>query len=179
MEIAQELTELKELLDNQLITEEEFDKLKSDILNGNMSKPVSEVVKPRVSRVKRIPKWLFAASGVAVAVVLIVVFAFGGTADFNKLFPEYASKTWCYIAKDGSYMEVDTNWLDVEDYIDSDPYLAIVIINEKLGFSSSVYSKMSSTRALDGRLTESNDKYTVSWTYHPNNGLEILYEKKQ
>lgn len=116
----------------------------------------------------------------AVVVILIVMIALGGgTADFNKLFPEYTGENWCTIAKDGSYMEVDTNSLDMDDYTYTEAYYAIEDINEKLGFSSATFKKMGQTCSLDGRLTESNDKYTVSWTYHPNRGMEVLYEKKK
>lgn len=35
------------------------------------------------------------------------------------------------------------------------------------------------TNALMGRQREENDKYRVSWTYHPNRGLEVTYEKSK
>ena len=49
--------------------------------------------------------------------------------------------------------------------------------NEELGFNSSLYSKMMNTTALIGRQTDETDKYRVSWTYHPDTGLEVTYEK--
>lgn len=55
---------------------------------------------------------------------------------------------------------------------------AIKYANEELGFNGSVYSQMMSTTALMGRQTVENDKYRVSWTYHPDDGLEVTYEKK-
>ena len=55
---------------------------------------------------------------------------------------------------------------------------AIRYANEELGFDSSVYSDMMQTNALMGRQSEENDKYTVSWTYHPSEGLEVTYTKK-
>ena len=40
-----------------------------------------------------------------------------------------------------------------------------------------VYGKRgASTRALDGRLSASTDEFEVSWTYHPDNGLEAMFE---
>ena len=73
-------------------------------------------------------------------------------------------------------MTVDTNWLDIEDEFDADAYYAIEEINSKLGFSAALFNKMGETSAMDGRQTESNDKYTVSWKYHPDNGMEVTYE---
>lgn len=96
--------------------------------------------------------------------------------DFNDMFAEYEDESWCYISDDGSYMTVDTNRWDIEDRFDSDAYYAIEEINAELGFSAAVMSKMGETSALDGRQTESNDDYTVSWKYHPDSGLEVTYE---
>lgn len=50
--------------------------------------------------------------------------------------------------------------------------------NEEFGFNSSLYSEMLETNALMGRQRMENDKYRVSWTYHPDDGLEVTYEKK-
>ena len=55
---------------------------------------------------------------------------------------------------------------------------AIKYANEALGFPGSVYSDMLETTALMGRQSVENSKYTVSWTYHPDRGLEVTYTKK-
>lgn len=34
------------------------------------------------------------------------------------------------------------------------------------------------TRALDGRQTDEFDGITISWSYHPDNGLDLLLHKK-
>ena len=97
--------------------------------------------------------------------------------DFNKKFEKYAGENWCQISNDGSYMIIDSNPYDQENVSPiAECIVAIEEINEELGFSSSLFKKMSSTRALDGRQTQSNEKYTVSLIYHPDSGLEILYE---
>ena len=98
--------------------------------------------------------------------------------DFSELFAEYKSMTWCSIASDGSYMKVDTNPNDEDNFTDFVSYMAIYGINSKLGFSEALIEKMNQTRSMDGRLTDANDKVAVSWTYHPDQGLEILYENK-
>ena len=55
---------------------------------------------------------------------------------------------------------------------------AIEYANEALGFNGSLYTKMLETSALMGRQSEENNKYKVSWTYHPDDGLEVTYDKK-
>jgi hypothetical protein len=33
---------------------------------------------------------------------------------------------------------------------------------------------MEGTRALDGRQTQTADGYSYTWSYHPDNGLDII-----
>lgn len=95
------------------------------------------------------------------------------------------------VAQDGSYLKIDTNpydkaideltyvQLSTFDQKQSDSLNGIKFVNERLGFTNALYSKMMDTTALMGVQTEENDKYRVSWTYHPDNGLEVMYERKQ
>lgn len=99
--------------------------------------------------------------------------------DLNKIYNDLCSSVWADIASDGSYLRVDTNPDNKEDYVDIECYKAIEEINKALGFPQSLYQKMGETRSLDGRQTQTSDDITVSWTYHPDNGLEILYERNQ
>lgn len=126
---------------------------------------------------KRIPVII---GGVCVAIVAVVLLfgKIGGSINFEKEFAEIADESWCVIASDGSYMSIDTNPLDIDDYYGSEAVNAIEEINKTLGFSDSVYKKMMQTRSLDGRVSEENDKFKVSWTYHPDDGMEVMYEKK-
>lgn len=94
------------------------------------------------------------------------------------------------VAQDGSYLKIDTNpydkaideltyvQLSTFDQKQSDSLNGIKFVNERLGFTNALYSKMMDTTALMGVQTEENDKYRVSWTYHPDNGLEVMYERK-
>ena len=46
------------------------------------------------------------------------------------------------------------------------------------GTAEALNSKMNKTRALDGTMSEENNKVEVSWTYHPDDGLEVIYTLK-
>ena len=59
---------------------------------------------------------------------------------------------------------------------EEDAFAAMKRVNSYLGFSTSLWEKMKSTRALDGMQTQSSVDYTVTWTYHPDNGLRVIYE---
>lgn len=49
---------------------------------------------------------------------------------------------------------------------------------QKLGFSSAVIARMESTRALDGTQTAQGKNCNVSWTYHPDHGLDLTFESQ-
>ncbi len=51
----------------------------------------------------------------------------------------------------------------------------IPLLHEKCGIPVSVWSEMKRTSALDGRQSYSIKNLTISWKYHPDNGLEAIY----
>lgn len=82
------------------------------------------------------------------------------------------------LVDDESCLMVDTNPFDTEDMGFSSVWDDIVGINKMLGLPDSLNEKMKTTRSMDGRQSESFDNVDVSWTYHPDNGLEVMYEAK-
>ena len=117
----------------------------------------------------------------AVAIVLVLVLAiavFGGGKDFNDMYGDISANNWCTIASDGTYMRIDTNPYNLDNSFNSTAYYKIKSLNAELGFESSVFVEMGQTRSIDGRQTASAGKYTASWTYHPDKGLEVLYTMK-
>ena len=84
---------------------------------------------------------------------------------------------WVTVSKDGKSMRIDTNPADEEGYYSSKATNAIRDINESLGLPDVLYDKMGETRAIDGRQTAAYKNISVSWTYHPDDGLEIIYER--
>lgn len=108
----------------------------------------------------------------------------GETKNFNNMYSDYSAKSWCTIGADGSYMRIDTNPKDKTIYLSDlndtvEPAMeAIERVNKELGFGDSLMAKMNSTTWSQGQQTDSNDNYKVSWTYHPDKGLEVMYEFK-
>ncbi len=102
-----------------------------------------------------------------------------GLPDLQGLYEEMGAPYYCDIASDGTYLSVDTNWLDIDDHFDSEAYYGLEEIIEKLGLPESLFQEMGETRAMDGRLSEEFDHLTVSWSYHPDNGLEVLFKIKK
>ena len=98
--------------------------------------------------------------------------------DFKSIYSEYCDSTWATLGYDGSYLSIDTNPYDIDDYFDYDAYAAIYIINGLLGLPDSLLEDMGHTTALMGRQSETFDSLgiTVSWSYHPDNGLQVTYK---
>ena len=119
----------------------------------------------------------------AAVVILLFVFLTRGKVNFNKLYEEYCSSVWATVGSDGSYLSVDTNPFDRDDDGLAYPaaYEAIKKINKALGLPESLIEEMGTTTALQGRQSETFDKQgvTVSWKYHPDNGLEVTYKKNK
>lgn len=55
----------------------------------------------------------------------------------------------------------------------------IFCVLDELDVPDSVLTRMSSTRALDGRQTGEWDEFSASWGYHPDNGLDVVIETVQ
>lgn len=137
---------------------------------------------------KKMTLVIAAAAVAAVIIILIAVSGGTGKKDFHELYSDIAGMSWCTIPSDGSYMKIDTNPWDTDSddltLVDYESYImpaneAIERINKELGFSDALLEKMNTTTWSQGRQTDSNDKYTVTWTYHPDKGLEVMYEFKK
>ncbi len=104
--------------------------------------------------------------------------------NFKEIYAKYANHTYATVADDGSYLEIDTNPADWDSdysglfYSYSDYTNCIKSVHKALGISDALLLKMQSTSALQGRQNEDFDTFTVSWTYHPDSGLEIIYSLK-
>lgn len=98
--------------------------------------------------------------------------------DLAAIFKKYCSSDYASVASDGSYLSIDTNPNDYDDYTDYDAYRAILSVNDALELPESVVEKMNQTRSIDGMQTYESEDIEVSWSYHPDNGLEVIYSLK-
>lgn len=60
------------------------------------------------------------------------------------------------------------------DLITAEPGLESML--DELGFSSAVLDRMEKTRALDGTQEAEGRNCNVTWTYHPDDGLQMVFE---
>lgn len=127
--------------------------------------------------------------GAAVLVVAVLLAVIFHKSEFEKVKDECVQIAGM-VTGSGDYFTIDT-YPDTYENMDSavraillpraqeNALEAIKYANAELGFNGSVYNKMLETNALMGRQSEENSKYKVSWTYHPDDGLEVTYEKKR
>lgn len=86
------------------------------------------------------------------------------------------TKDYASLSYDKTSLVIDTKPEDIYYSYESDATTAIVLCNSYLKLPSAVTNKMSSTRAVDGMQSQNCGDFTVSWTYHPDNGLRVIYE---
>ncbi|WP_437584269.1 hypothetical protein ACSAGD_03060 [Paramicrobacterium sp. CJ85] len=82
------------------------------------------------------------------------------------------SSSHATIGDDGASLELQTMGEDATG-MSFDSFDCVVT---ELGISDAVMNRIENTRALDGRQEASWDDFTASWTYHPDNGLNMLVE---
>lgn len=137
----------------------------------------------RNSKTKAIKGIVTAVSIIMLIVVAVLIFQ---DEDFEDMYSsEYRSYSWCAIFGDGKIMTIDTNPYNEKkdayikkgyDLYFEDSSNAIQRINKDLGFTDKLWDRMLSTRSIDGKQYDYVDGYQVSWTYHPDKGLEVRYE---
>lgn len=87
--------------------------------------------------------------------------------------------THARVAEDGSYVFIDTNPLDREDEFSLEAYELIEAFSKDLGFPQSFMEKVGRTRAMDGIQKHDIDGVSASWSYHPDKGMEMLFESTE
>ena len=98
--------------------------------------------------------------------------------DLKKLY-DGLSSTWGWtLGSDYSYLSADTNTYDSDDYTNYSVLSAIEDMNEKMGLPDSLYNDMLQTTWSMGKQEETfeNVGVKVTWTYHPDKGLEVTYK---
>lgn len=81
----------------------------------------------------------------------------GTTGTINDLSPEHLSLT----------------------FYAGDDFDALEDLLDELGFSPAVIDRMGNTRALDGTQSAEAPHVVATWTYHPDDGLNIVLERTE
>lgn len=125
-------------------------------------------------------KKIFVVIGAAVAaliLLIIIISSINKGPNFKSLYNDYCSYPWATYGSD--YLSIDTNPYDYDDcgcdYVEGVD--AIERINRELGLPSWFYDDIMETCGLDGTRTEyfKDAGVSVTWSYHPDDGLEVTY----
>ena len=101
-------------------------------------------------------------------------------AAYDAICARYSSGSYILtLSSDQSYLNADTNPSNLDDYYNATYVNIIESLNKELGLPDYIWQKMLRTRAIDGRQSETCGNIEVSWTYHPDQGIEVLYVFKQ
>ena len=101
--------------------------------------------------------------------------------NLKAIYDEFCQSTWADLGSDYSYLSLDTNPYNQDDgdyryiFTVND---AIEKINKKMGLPDSLYNDMNQTSWSMGKQKEvfENVGIEVTWTYHPDKGLEVTYK---
>lgn len=133
----------------------------------------------RVTAIKKGTCTLTAVSGEKEAVLEVTVKK--KLPDLKAIYDELCDSTWADLGSDGSFLSVDTNPFNKDD--GDYTYIfkvndAIEDIHAKLGLPASLYEDMNHTTWSMGKQEEvfENIGLRVTWTYHPDKGLEVTYK---
>lgn len=82
------------------------------------------------------------------------------------------------LGSDNSYLSADTNVYDLDDYTNSNIWYSIKEMNTKIGLPASLANDMANTTWSMGKQKEIFEDVgvEVSWTYHPDKGMEVTYK---
>jgi hypothetical protein len=145
---------------------------------------MTQIFVPQTQPIRR--RWLpFVVAGAVIAVAgVVAVVAATGSSDSPSRRPLDFLSTETALSK--AQTRCDAGTLGDEDHT-----LLIDMMGEEyssgtatiddvgcvlaaLAAPTSVTARMDSTRALDGMQTATWDGYSASWTYHPDDGLDLI-----
>ena len=94
---------------------------------------------------------------------------------FQKAYESCGTPAGVSVSDEGKTIAVDT--MGDEEYSGAS-YGDLVCIINAVGTPSYVNSNIMSVRALDGRQSDEFDGIEVSYSFHPDNGMDIVFHKK-
>ena len=98
--------------------------------------------------------------------------------DLRSLYNNLSDKYGWTLGSDGSYLSADTNVYDLDDYSNTSILYEIKDMNKNLGLPDSLWNDMLQTTWSMGKQQETYESIgiKVSWTYHPDKGMEVTYK---
>lgn len=140
--------------------------------------PSTESVGATTPARRKVPLWAFISGGAAIlAVVVIVVFSvsIANTNPFEKALEDCAldpDGSYIFLTEDGKSLVMDGSG---EESVGADYSDQLCVLNA-LDMPSSTETMIGNTNALQGVVEDSWNDIDASWTYHPDDGFDIILE---
>lgn len=99
--------------------------------------------------------------------------------DFQKVFDECElDSSWATIDSDGSYLSIDTNPDNIEEYVEMEEYFSLFAIQEYFDLPESLMEEIKHTAQIDGKQSRTFEdiNLTVTWKYDIYNGWQVMYK---
>lgn len=109
------------------------------------------------------------------ALLLVGLTGCAGFDTFQKAYETCGSPSGITVSDAGKTLSVNTK--GEEDYSGA-TYSDMVCIINAVDTPSYILSNMETTNSLMGRQSDEFNDIEVTWSYHPNNGMNIVFHKK-
>lgn len=112
---------------------------------------------------------------VASGVLALTLTGCAGFNTFQKAYDTCGAPAGITVSDGGKSLIIDGK--GEEDYSGAEIYNTVCVLTE-VKVPSYIISNMETTNSLMGRQSDEFDGIAISWSYHPNNGLDIVINKK-
>lgn len=100
-----------------------------------------------------------------------------GPSKLETVFKDCSLSSGSNLGDEGKTLSIDT--MGEEDWSGASyEDLMCVLDNQKLGVPDYITQAVLNTRAIDGRQSDEFDGISMSWSYHPDNGMDITFHQK-
>jgi hypothetical protein len=112
---------------------------------------------------------------VGTALLLVTLTGCSSNSGFQDAVDTCAPNNGVLVSDGGNTLTVDM--MGEEDYTGAN-YMDVMCLIDAVKTPDYIISSIEATRALDGRQRDEFNGVEVSWSYHPDSGLDIVYHKK-
>lgn len=136
---------------------------------------------PTTAPARRLPAWAWIASGAALVAVIAAAVGISFAVAANAASPfedamsdcDVPSSSWARVGDEGNTLILDGEGGDSDGL----SLANTVCIMTGLDVPDSTIAKIEGTRALDGVQSDTYGDITVEWSYHPDNGLDLIFTR--
>ena len=133
----------------------------------------------QVGGLPRIPRKIRIPAAVLLVILMIVCFTGSGDVDFRDVAERLGESRFLRVEEEGRAMIIDTNPDDLRDVDYLEAWSLILRALEELDLPvEDIKPLLNATAPGSGIHTREYGDVVLSWQYHPDIGLEVLFENE-